>query len=420
MARDRQDFSTPQEAIEGYLEALLQDVAEYDEADNHPTAEAAEDSHPADSSEPLSSSSADSAPDEMPDSDAELTGFSAEAEQPSDPQTEYPAAEAEHPADDSGFTDTADGAVFENKESGTRVFAPPSARQYARDAAAQIQQRRQALQQAAPEIETALQDQPPVMMPELKIAEPEVQTATETLQDTDVESQVLEQTEILTDTEIGIEEEIGISEPDILSDAELADQALAEMTAAVEQEIAQDQQVAEEQQLAVQENEGWTDGRPDWAQGRFECLLFVVKGLKLAVPLAELGGIHKLEKEPTPLFGQPGWFLGIVRTNGMNVGLVDTAQWVMSEHISDDHRPDFRFAIRIHNSEWGLACHEVAEAISLDPSEVKWRTKLGRRPWLAGTVVDHMCALIDVAAFARLLDSDKVPVDLQALMADAE
>jgi purine-binding chemotaxis protein CheW len=26
-----------------------------------------------------------------------------------------------------------------------------------------------------------------------------------------------------------------------------------------------------------------------------------------------------------------------------------------------------------------------------------------------------MCALIDVAAFARLLDSDKVPVDLQAL-----
>lgn len=368
MAHDSQDFSSPQEAIEGYLEALLQDVAEYDEPE---------------------ASSIDESSEPAP--------HKASPVQTEQIQTEIPVSPSEEVAVDEA------GAVsaFPDEE-GTRVFAPPSAREYAREAAAQIRQRQQSTAVDQPKVDVAFQDAPAIVMPELKVAEPETETKTEAIVEEKVE---------LEPQTVAPEPQVEIAEPEISAADPIAD---------IQTEIEQDNQIAEETALEVKENEGWTDGRPDWAQGRFECLLFVVKGLKLAVPLAELGGIHKLEKEPTPLFGQPGWFLGIVRTNNMNVGLVDTAQWVMSEHINDDHKPDFRFAIRIHNSEWGLACHEVAEAISLDPSEVKWRTSLGRRPWLAGTVVDHMCALIDVAAFARLLDSDKVPVDLQALMADEE
>lgn len=360
MAHDSQDFSSPQEAIEGYLEALLQDVAEYDEPD---------------------------------------ASFEEESAKPSVSLSAQ---------DESGLLDPAEDATIPASSTpveaeGTRVFAPPSAREYAREAAAaQIRQKQQqaAVEVQRPKVDFAFQDAPAVVMPELKVAEPEVETKIEVAAEAKAEPEIVE----LQEQPV---------EPEVIA---------AEPVTHIQAEIEQDNLVTEQADTdsAVKENEGWTDGRPDWAQGRFECLLFVVKGLKLAVPLAELGGIHKLEKEPTPLFGQPGWFLGIVRTNNMNVGLVDTAQWVMSEHIDDDHKPDFRFAIRIHNSEWGLACHEVAEAISLDPDEVKWRTSLGKRPWLAGTVVDHMCALIDVAAFARLLDSDKVPVDLQALMSDEE
>lgn len=370
MAHDSQDFSSPQEAIEGYLEALLQDVAEYDEPEV--TVEEA---------------SADPAPRQ------------AEAVQVAQQPVDSP-----EPASEPALDAKAEAGMSLPEDEGTRVFAPPSAREYAREAAAQIRQRQQAVEAEQPKVDVAYQEAPAVVMPELKVAEPEVEVKTETV--------VEEKIEVQPEVEIA-EPEIQQAEPEV---------SVADPIADIQAEIEQDNLVAEQTDttLEAKENEGWTNGRPDWAQGRFECLLFVVKGLKLAVPLAELGGIHKLEKEPTPLFGQPGWFLGIVRTNNMNVGLVDTAQWVMSEHINDDHKPDFRFAIRIHNSEWGLACHEVAEAISLDPDEVKWRTSLGRRPWLAGTVVDHMCALIDVAAFARLLDSDKVPVDLQALMADEE
>lgn len=354
MAHDSQDFSSPQEAIEGYLEALLQDVADYDEPEVSDSASASQ--------------------------------------------------EPEGPMSSVGIEVEQETSVTTADEQGTRVFAPPSAREYAREAAAQIRQRQQSVQSESPKVEVAYQETPTVVMPELKVAQPETEVKTET--------QVKE--------EIKVQPEPKISEPEI--DLVEPEAALVEPVADLSAEIDLNTSVVDQVDATpeVKENEGWSNGRPDWAQGRFECLLFVVKGLKLAVPLAELGGIHKLEKEPTPLFGQPGWFLGIVRTNNMNVGLVDTAQWVMSEYIKDDHKPDSRFAIRIHNSDWGLACHEVAEAISLDPSEVKWRTSLGRRPWLAGTVVDHMCALIDVAAFARLLDSDKVPVDLQALMSDEE
>ena len=163
---------------------------------------------------------------------------------------------------------------------------------------------------------------------------------------------------------------------------------------------------------------GWKNGRPVWAQERFECLLFKVKGLTLAVPLVELGGIIKIEKQPTPLFGQPSWFIGMLRNNSMNVSMVDTAQWVLPPALVEKNQDAYKLIIRIHNSNWGLACNEVDRSISLEPEQVRWRTTLGKRPWLAGTVIEHMCALIDVAAFDRLLKEghgDLEPANLAAL-----
>ncbi|MDR9466736.1 chemotaxis protein CheW [Marinospirillum sp.] len=163
---------------------------------------------------------------------------------------------------------------------------------------------------------------------------------------------------------------------------------------------------------------GWKDGRPVWAQERFECLLFKVKGLTLAVPLVELGGIIKIDREPTPLFGQPDWFLGMLRANDINVCMVDTAQWVLPPALIEKHPETYKLIIRIHDSVWGLACNEVDRSISLEPDQVRWRTSLGKRPWLAGTVIEHMCALIDVAAFDRLLKEghgQMEPANLSAL-----
>jgi len=43
--------------------------------------------------------------------------------------------------------------------------------------------------------------------------------------------------------------------------------------------------------------------------------------------------------------------------------------------------------------------------LRLDPNEIKWRSNRGQRPWLAGTVIEHMCALLDVSELAELIAS---------------
>lgn len=147
----------------------------------------------------------------------------------------------------------------------------------------------------------------------------------------------------------------------------------------------------------------WSE-RPEWAEGPFECLLFDVAGLTLAVPLVSLGTIYPLAgQELTPLFGQPDWFLGLLPSHGGNLKVIDTARWVMPERYRDDCREGLQYVISIEGCEWGLAVHQVNRSIRLDPREVKWRSQRSQRPWLAGTVIEHMCALLDVAALAELI-----------------
>ncbi|WP_243712045.1 chemotaxis protein CheW [Marinomonas sp. KMM3893] len=142
-----------------------------------------------------------------------------------------------------------------------------------------------------------------------------------------------------------------------------------------------------------------------WATGRFECLLFYVGGLKMAVPLIELGGIFQSSDEKlTSIFGQPDWFMGVANVGDFNLRCVDTARWVMPNHYKGELKEHFKFVIQLDRSDWSLGCERVAEAISLQPSQVKWRSDRSKRPWLAGTVIDHMCAILDVQGFIELLD----------------
>jgi purine-binding chemotaxis protein CheW len=150
-----------------------------------------------------------------------------------------------------------------------------------------------------------------------------------------------------------------------------------------------------------------TDPLP-WATGRFECLLFHVGGLKMAVPLVELGGIFQSGKDKlTSIFGQPDWFMGVANVGEFNLRTVDTALWVMPNHYDGELKEKFKFVIQLDRSDWCVACEHVAEAITLEPSQVKWRSDRSKRPWLAGTVIDHMCAILDVQGFIELLDDPK-------------
>lgn len=143
--------------------------------------------------------------------------------------------------------------------------------------------------------------------------------------------------------------------------------------------------------------------RPDWSEEPFECLIFTVAGLQLAVPLVLLGAIHRIEEDIRPIPGSPRWYMGMLRGQQQNLRVVDTAEWIMAGRVPEGARDNYRFVIRLDDSRWGLACDDVAQSFTLAPDQVRWRTARSKRPWLAGTVVEHMCALIDVRTMAELL-----------------
>ncbi len=141
----------------------------------------------------------------------------------------------------------------------------------------------------------------------------------------------------------------------------------------------------------------------EMAEGEFQCLLFSVQGLTLAVPLDKLSGILEWDGVVTKLPERPEWFLGVMNYRGQQAGIVDTAGVVMPERMGVGEAPDYGHIIFFDEGRWGFACESVRQVIRLRNEEVRWRTSRTQRPWLAGTVIEHMCALLDVDAVADMI-----------------
>lgn len=148
--------------------------------------------------------------------------------------------------------------------------------------------------------------------------------------------------------------------------------------------------------------------QPDWAEGEFQCLLFQVAGLTLAVPLARLSGVAPWDDAAlTEMPNHSPWFLGLREHHGLRARLVDVAAIVLPPtqyaQLAPADSGRLGKVVMIDDNRWGLACDAVGDVITLSRDDVKWRTGKGRRPWLAGTVIEHMCALLDTDALARML-----------------
>lgn len=154
---------------------------------------------------------------------------------------------------------------------------------------------------------------------------------------------------------------------------------------------------------AVPPEQQGSPARPEWSHKPFECLIFSVAGLKLAVPLILLGAIHRIDRPLKSIPGSPRWYMGIRPDPVKNLRVVDSAEWIMAGRAPADARDHYQFIIRLDRSDWGLACDQVAESFTLKPEQVRWRSARSKRPWLAGTVIEQMCALVDVRSMADLL-----------------
>lgn len=138
---------------------------------------------------------------------------------------------------------------------------------------------------------------------------------------------------------------------------------------------------------------------PDWSQHEFQALFFKVDKLILAAPLTDLLRTIKIDKSPTPIPGQPSWFMGLLDTHDQRIGVLDTGQLIFGKSKGqqrDLETQPFETILITHDGRWGLACDEILSIGKLEPEKVRWRTLRKKRPWLIGTVIEELTAVIDL------------------------
>ena len=146
-----------------------------------------------------------------------------------------------------------------------------------------------------------------------------------------------------------------------------------------------------------------------------EYLLFKVAGfLTLSVPLARLNGIMKWNGELTPIPGHADWFLGLVSNRGQQVKVIDIAKFVIPENHKSrqavEAEREFKHLLLVDGGRFGLACDELGQVLKLTSDKIRWRPDRSNRPWLAGTIIEQMSALLDVDSFTEML-KEGVPLD---------
>jgi len=149
------------------------------------------------------------------------------------------------------------------------------------------------------------------------------------------------------------------------------------------------------------------DGAPVWeniaVENEFQALFFELSGLTFAVPLADLGGIHRLDDSINVLFGKPAWFSGVMSNNQTLFNIVDTAQWIGTGESAQTL--NYTHYILLGTTKWGISCEKLIGTEVLSRAQIKWRETPGKHPWLAGTVKQKMCALIHAKELVKLLNN---------------
>ena len=173
--------------------------------------------------------------------------------------------------------------------------------------------------------------------------------------------------------------------------------------------------------VAVVTDAAKVDNRPAWGRQNFRCLAFNVSGLKLAVPVHFIEGMQPLDLVASSAevaiqadsVVQGALVLGHMKINhddgeSQSFSVLDTARLVMPERYDNAMPESYRYVLTLKNCDWSIAVDSIGGEIGLSPQNVRWRSEHTRREWLAGTVVDKMCALIDIDLLNRQMMADAI------------
>ena len=127
------------------------------------------------------------------------------------------------------------------------------------------------------------------------------------------------------------------------------------------------------------------------ADTRLKCFVFTVAGLKLALPLARV--TESVEFSGCDGKPVPPLLLGhLVYTEGRHVPVLDSARILLP---GGNAVAAYRWLVIVDDGSYALACDSVEPHLEVAPAAVRWRTPSTQRRWLAGTLLQHRCALLD-------------------------
>lgn len=248
-----------------------------------------------------------------------------------------------------------------------------------------------------PQLQTVEEKSEPLPFAEHKSLE----SLLESVPKTQVETEVAVETAVQTETEVQTETAVET----VVAEQTEVEQATASDAVVADENVAQ----AEQEQSNDEAPYNWTNiEMPD----EFQVLFFLVKGIRFAVPLVNLGGIFQCDKV-TPLFGKPDWFQGIADIRGRKMNVVDTLKWVKSDAPKSDK---YEYMISLDKTLWSIGCDVLEGNRILNKENITWRQTAGNRPWLAGIVKKEMCALLHVKALIKMFENGVNLKDLDAQM----
>lgn len=138
---------------------------------------------------------------------------------------------------------------------------------------------------------------------------------------------------------------------------------------------------------------------PALADGSYQ--MISVGGVTLGVPTAVIDGIAPYDGISCAGDVTSDCVLGCYTVDAATITVVDTARLLLPGQAAAPARGGF--VLRLRDQPWALRCETVGATFTPAPEAIHWRGANGKRVWLAGTVREPACALLDIPGLLKLL-----------------
>ena len=134
-------------------------------------------------------------------------------------------------------------------------------------------------------------------------------------------------------------------------------------------------------------------------------LFFKVAGIPLAIEADDITeAMEGKEAIMSPSSEGGASLKGVFHHHGRDIHVIDTRTIILPQGhpaLSDPQEITGKYILVLAGYDLALLCDEKEDIAALNRREVEWRTQRQTRPWLAGIVKGHNCALLDIESLIQ-------------------